>query len=571
MEVNSMFLSTKRVMCILILLTTMVFAQVPDTVYVDPGIGTLNDAVAIESNHDKVFKLQSGPDAIYILTEDIVNQGWFLQVVGEDDGQMPPQLIRDSESNGIYPFTVEGDISLKNLWIHNTTLAGVRGKRSVITVKEDSIDVTIDGVISSGGRGYFCHLENAAFVNLKVCNCTFYNSFSDGSANSGGQFVRIQGDYTGTYNIVNNTVFNTTGPAFLNHDKVFDVVQNVVVEHNTIVLTTRQVFEVMLLLKEYTVKNNLFVDGYVRAVVDSGLYQGVDYAGDYMGGGDPERNNTEGFFPVDTLDAEWGIPENERYLSIHHNVRFDSPKILNWHAENNVHDVPWLEVVGQEMFDAYPNFIFENNVEGVDPQFTTPLSEEQYDKVIAWQDNYRKSMEMPSRSWTPDGDDDPFTNPWPLPIDFSFNYEQTYATEGYHLAGDDGYPVGDLNWFPELKEKWENGEAGTLTPINISTAVEDEQVMVIDDFQLNQNYPNPFNPVTSIDYSLNNSAVVSMTVYNTLGQKIKTLVNTKVQAGNHSVVWNGTDDYNQNVGSGIYYCQIKSNDLKKTIKMLLVR
>ncbi len=566
-------LKLKSVTSIILLFVVMCFAQVPDTVHVAPGNGTLNDAVNDEANHGKVFKLQSGPDAIYIMTEDIVNNGWHLIVEGEDDDKVPPQLIRDSDSNKIYPFTVEGDITLKNLWVHNTTLSGIWGKRAIIRVVEDSIDVTIDNVISSGGRGYFVHLENAAMVNLKVTNCLYYNSFSESSVNSGGRFVWIQGAHTGSYYIANNTVFNTTGPAFLNHDKVFDVVENVVVEHNTIVLTSRQVFEVMEVLKSYTIKNNLFVDGYVRAVVDSGLYQGVDYAGDYMAGHDSwrEGNETEGFFPVDTLAVEWGIDETERDIQIHHNVRFDTPKILNWHADNNVWNIPWLTATGQEMFDAYPNFTFENNVEGIDPLLTTPLTEDQYDKVIAWQDANRTSQEMPTRSWYPDDDEDPFTNPWPLPIDFSFDYEQTYATEGYHLAGDDGYPVGDLNWFPELKEKWENGDAGTLTPISLSTAVEDEQAMVIDDFQLKQNYPNPFNPVTTINYSLNKNAAVTLTVYNTLGQAIKTLVNAKVQAGNHSVVWDGTDEYSRSVGSGIYYCQIQSNDLKKNIKMVLVR
>ena len=70
---------------------------------------------------------------------------------------------------------------------------------------------------------------------------------------------------------------------------------------------------------------------------------------------------------------------------------------------------------------------------------------------------------------------------------------------------------------------------------------------------------------------MQNSGLVNLTVYNMLGQAIKSLVNTKVQAGSHSVIWDGTDDLHQNVGSGIYYCQIQSNDVKKTIKMVLMK
>ena len=94
------------------------------------------------------------------------------------------------------------------------------------------------------------------------------------------------------------------------------------------------------------------------------------------------------------------------------------------------------------------------------------------DAIIAYEDAYRMALEMPSRRWDPDGDDDTFTFPWPLPIDLSFQYDQTIDEQGYHLAGDDGYPVGDLNWFPEMKEDWENGLPGPLTPI--TTAVEDK-------------------------------------------------------------------------------------------------
>jgi flagellar hook assembly protein FlgD len=88
---------------------------------------------------------------------------------------------------------------------------------------------------------------------------------------------------------------------------------------------------------------------------------------------------------------------------------------------------------------------------------------------------------------------------------------------------------------------------------------------------LNQNYPNPFNPTTVIEYDLKNLVHVKLSVYNMLGQKVRTLVDKDVQAGNHSVTWNGTDDLGRNVGSGIYLASIQAGEKTKTIKMVLVR
>ena len=128
-------------------------------------------------------------------------------------------------------------------------------------------------------------------------------------------FVWIQGNHSGSYYIANNTIFNVIGPLFLNYWKSpFDLVDNIVVEHNTVYMTTRQVFEIMYAIKSYTIKNNLFVDGYCRGVALPGSYKGVEYGGDGVVPFDNTRpgNETEGFFPIDTLAVEWGVAENER-------------------------------------------------------------------------------------------------------------------------------------------------------------------------------------------------------------------------------------------------------------------
>ena len=85
-------------------------------------------------------------------------------------------------------------------------------------------------------------------------------------------------------------------------------------------------------------------------------------------------------------------------------------------------------------------------------------------------------------------------------------------------------------------------------------------------FKLFQNYPNPFNSETTIMYTLMNNGLVDLSIYNTLGQKIVTLVRKKQQSGEYTVTFNATD-----LASGFYLCRLEAPDYVGMIKILLVK
>jgi uncharacterized protein (TIGR02145 family) len=89
--------------------------------------------------------------------------------------------------------------------------------------------------------------------------------------------------------------------------------------------------------------------------------------------------------------------------------------------------------------------------------------------------------------------------------------------------------------------------------------------------ELNQNFPNPFNPSTVISYQLPVSSKVKLSIYNVLGQKIKTLVNTFQNAGEHSLVWDATGNDNNPVSSGVYFYCLQTDKMSFQKKMVLVR
>jgi gluconolactonase len=91
-------------------------------------------------------------------------------------------------------------------------------------------------------------------------------------------------------------------------------------------------------------------------------------------------------------------------------------------------------------------------------------------------------------------------------------------------------------------------------------------------FQLYGNYPNPFNPSTHIEFSMTHPGKISLTVFDILGDKVRTLINGTVNAGLTVKEWNGQDANGNPLSSGVYFCLLQTESgLKQTRKMILLK
>jgi hypothetical protein len=90
-------------------------------------------------------------------------------------------------------------------------------------------------------------------------------------------------------------------------------------------------------------------------------------------------------------------------------------------------------------------------------------------------------------------------------------------------------------------------------------------------FSLSQNYPNPFNPTTQIQFSLQQSDKISLTIYNLLGQKVATIAEGVYQAGSHIATWNGRNGQGIAVSSGVYFYRLSGSTFEITKKMLMLK
>jgi len=88
---------------------------------------------------------------------------------------------------------------------------------------------------------------------------------------------------------------------------------------------------------------------------------------------------------------------------------------------------------------------------------------------------------------------------------------------------------------------------------------------------LNGNYPNPFNPETTIRFSTAAKGPVTIDIYNIKGQLVRHLVKDNLDAGNHSIVFNGKDDNDNSVASGMYFYKMHTGTFSDTRKMIMLK
>ena len=154
---------------------------------------------------------------------------------------------------------------------------------------------------------------------------------------------------------------------------------------------------------------------------------------------------------------------------------------------------------------------------------------------------------------------------WPIPIDLS------YTDADLLTAGIGGFPVGDLGWFPTQMATWKAQASAEYASIQgkvdsgrTTSVLPHGQVP--NKLQLEQNYPNPFNPGTQINYTLAKAGMVTLKVYNVLGQEVATLVNGYQAANTYNVSFNAFK-----LASGVYIYKLSSGNEVVSKKMVLTK
>ncbi len=523
----------------------------------NPIINSLIKYVVADTNnqgkqlHD-IYKLQRGKYYFFNQTAVFKNPITLeADPPGTADTTFPPKFLFVADQQGNVPendiIDAYANVTCKNIAFSSITTDNQYSWANGIVLEKDSLRIVMDGCYFELLGWAFIEADGINHTRLIVRNCETRNGSPFGGDEWVPFFLEASGGSVDTCIMTNNTFFGIQG-SVLNIEPLTPW-KYIFFDHNTCVNIVQNFTTDVAAHLNTTITNNIFYN--------VGCY-GSRISDIESGGGDHVQ---AGLIEVDTLASNTpegsSLPhimdEKDRKLVVKNNVYFWSQGVKDYLTANadSIVGVPWMSSRGQHMFSdktTWPNFVAENNVEA-DPGFDNFGGT---DAMVTQMYADRNTGTFGFWGWDPDSVQYPAEHwaleQWPLPENFSYSASFT-STDGYH--------VGSLQWYPN-----ELAQYGNPTAIK-----ETSKDIVPNAFTLQQNYPNPFNPSTTVNFTLANSGVVRLGVYNMLGQKVVDVIdNQEMSSGFHEVNINMSE-----YASGIYMLKLQQGAKVKTIKMILMK
>ncbi|PID56079.1 MAG: hypothetical protein CR986_10520 [Ignavibacteriae bacterium] len=481
-------------------------------------------------NPERYYKLEK--NKIYFLNGEF-HAHFDLRLIADDveDGEKPPIVASTTGSDGtiqLIQFNLFGDAYIKNIIFQMTPPSGNGESNASFFLSKLDGNYEFDNV--RWEWGLWTAIAVVIPLNkIKVTNCYFRNPQHKTNIFNGRGITFYQENPADTVIIQNNTFFNINSFSFVADNSSIPP-GLLLFDHNTIVNQMKWPIH-SYWITNAVVTNNIFFNS--SAFGEN--HQDTE-------GQDPERlqYGLINIYPApqDILDYH-GVTEAERSYICDRNAYYFTDDIKDYWAEYELPDVPFMNSRTQGMFDDdanYPN-LYLDHLYYADPKFKE--DGEGTEQMIAWMKRKRDWQQNTYWGWDPDGNK--FEVQWPFPEDF------TYSNEELMTAADRGFPLGDLNWYPELKTRWLEGD--TI----VGNSFVDFQPK---DLIINEVYPNPFNDYLRFDISLKNSSKVSLSIIDLNGKIVDTVNKGKLSSGNHIISWKTQWD---NLNEGIYLYQIKTD------------
>ncbi len=549
------------------------FAQAAsDTLYVPPlgpdGQPDLYNVIMGDTTNtgqrndpNRVYVLQTfgSPDTVYFLTNTItMTIPYNLTIVGKINpatGHPPVIEPLQNASNTAPDGFVEcdtGNVSLDNLYLLGERPDGIAQTDYLVIETGNYTTIRLDHCVIDNFYGGNTNLiqHQGVYDNLYITNCEFRNIQSS-EWPKGAIYWELTKGPVDTLWYENDTFFCVNGSYYgSNWDAEY-----IRFEHNTCFLNSGPPMKVQQAVNE-DIEDNIFY-GLVAHAGDSTQAHTAQF-----GGGIDSPN----LVVIDTLGAlaepPFNLTETDRHVNVTNNVYcWPQPLVTLWHQINDTTSdsllIPvFMDASTQALFadkTKEPGLYAADN-DSVDPGFSSSLTAPALDSIVEYEYLTWSTGNVGSYTWSqlPTDPSNLFAgvpSNWAQTQGYPVPENLTYSDAALQTAGTDGKPLGDLNWYPKELS------AVRRVPNAVPT-----------DFNLSQNYPNPFNPSTEISVSLKQAGVMSLKVYNVLGEVVDVVVQGYKPAGVYSYDVN-MDQF----ASGVYFYTLREGANMLTKKMVLLK
>ena len=601
---------------IMVATSVALFAQ-KDTVavagYYETGgtYGTLNQAVQAAKDagtiNNTVFSL--APYEIYVLSSSIfIDHGQSLDIwapkPGNDQESAPPQIVwTEEEIERDYIIQTYGDVRMQNVWVRYADILGNKVASSItFENQEEAEDPEVgyfNGVLFDYA-GIGSEAGGAVTVKSDHFDGTFMNShFRNGSDNHFryyGRAVSFPFQSSGWHYdnlLFENTTFSNLARIVMMEGNEFG--DNIHLNHVTMVNSVEWVVQAGW-YRNISITNSIFINPMMIG------YRPVDVCDDDQDFDDfedglcdpPGGGLMQDITPVDSFGFDVDFTDMDRQIYAGYNNYYYHDWYLDW-FENC--DNICLDRIRQREQDllSFPSPAFGENslayMDSTDENGNKVFTSMNIDTLnwysvnpefVVEPTNQEALLDFMENKWDDNSDIDwaydpeaGFNQVWPLPENLAYADVDVVAggkVTGLHTAGMGGFPLGDLNWFPDQLPQWEaqrDEEWAMIMELmqgGVSTSVEGISE-VPTSYELEQNFPNPFNPTTKISYSVPQAGNVSLTVHNALGQVVATLASGRSQVGNHTVTFDASS-----LPSGVYFYRLEAEGgISMSRKLVLIK
>ncbi len=518
---------------VLVLASQLVYAQ--QVKNIAPGLNTLAEAVNTSTAGD-VLVLQRGAG---YPNQGTINVNVPITIRAADGTGDRPVIAVAPDAAGMYAGTV---LTLfANIKLENLAFTGIRSPQDraqrigqMFQMSANNLRVVIDGCsfVGFGGRTLEAGRNGAVLI---VRNCI---ETGNGRSNrvDNGRFIDFRSAAADTLILQNNTLLNCAD-RWIRHMIAPASLKYAFIDHNTFMNGTgyRPSFQFRNVQKLYFT-NNLVINPSIMGTTSYGVRK-------------DELEYPVPFRTVCTFTIAGADTSNQVLVMRNNNVWRD-PRIdailggLNLAAGDSVEIAPMFSKGFADRVNPATAFFSEQ---------LTFVKAVTIDSLLPELQAYVSGTKGYSHTAFIFRTDE---------IAAGVNMSYGTTARSYTAAGG-GFPLGDLNWYPDRKAAW--------IAAGMPTSVEAANTVTPVTFELSPNYPNPFNPETKIAYKLAKTAKVSLDVYNALGQKVRTLVQASQPAGSYDVTWNGLNDLGAAVPTGVYFYRLQAGAQTMMKKMVLLR